>query len=150
MAGHPKVNLTVISFNIMSENEAKACSNDNDDRTDGFLKALASIGREKKLDELFLDEFRLRSMNDASIKFVENWVTSWEQILSLIQSTEGEYDMFIVGRRHGEMQEAISTTLLDDDDSNDIGVLGDALVSSTFTASTSILIVQQGSHLDYK
>ncbi|KAM1263392.1 hypothetical protein ACFXTH_028399 [Malus domestica] len=159
MAGHPRVTLTVITFNIMSKEAAKTCvdddddgdeyndededdnENDNDD-DDVTLEGMKSTGEEKKMDDLYLDEFRLRSMNDASIKFVENWVTSWEQILSLIQSTEGEYDMFIVGRRHGEMQE-VATTLLDDDDSNDIGVLGEALVSSIFTASTSILIVQK-------
>ncbi|KAM1369456.1 hypothetical protein ACFX2I_039934 [Malus domestica] len=153
MAGHPRVTLTVTTFNIMSKEAEKTCIDDDDsdeytdddddeDDDDLTLEAMKSTGEEKKMDDLYLDEFRLRSMNDASIKFVENWVRSWEQILLLIQSMEGEYDMFIVGRRHGEIQE-VTTTVLDDDDSNDIGVLGEALVSSTFTASTSILIVQK-------
>ncbi|KAM1157836.1 hypothetical protein ACFX15_027879 [Malus domestica] len=159
MAGHPRTSLTVISFNIMSKNASNLCSeddhgddddedDDDEDGTGGILKAMASTGREKKLDELYLDEFRLMSMNDASIKLLEKSVTRWEQILSLISSMEGEYDMYIVGRRHGNISE-VTTTLLDGIDSNDLGFLGDALVSSNLTASTSVLVVQQGRLLDY-
>ncbi|KAM1285575.1 hypothetical protein ACFX2J_028123 [Malus domestica] len=88
------------------------------------------------------------SLTVISFNIMKKSVTRWEQILSLISSMEGEYDMYIVGRRHGNISE-VTMTLLDGIDSNDLGFLGDALVSSNFTASTSILVVQQGRLLDY-
>ncbi|KAL6288808.1 hypothetical protein ACE6H2_006318 [Prunus campanulata] len=161
MVGHPKVMITVIRFNFNSNKEApKVYSNDNDDGdsdsdgdSDGYgddeiLEAMASIGKQKKLDDLFIDEFRLRSMSDASLEFLEKSVTSWEQILTLISAMEGDYDMFIVGRSHGGNSNDTSTMLLECSDSNEMGVLGDALVSSTFSGSTSILVVKQGEDLD--
>ncbi|KAM1157828.1 hypothetical protein ACFX15_027874 [Malus domestica] len=55
---------------------------------------------------------------------------------------ESEYDMYIVGRRRGDMSP--SSKLLYFSDSDELGIVGDALVSSSFLACTSILVVQQG------
>ncbi|XP_008231706.1 PREDICTED: cation/H(+) antiporter 15-like [Prunus mume] len=162
MVGHPKVMITVIRFNFNSNKGApKVYSNDNggdgdsDSDSDGdgdgddeILEAMTSTGKQKKLDDLFIDEFRLRSMSDDSLEYLEKSVTSWEQTLTLISAMEGDYDMFIVGRSHGSNSNETSTMLLECSDSNEMGVLGDALVSSTFSGSTSILVVQHGEDLD--
>ncbi|ONI20919.1 hypothetical protein PRUPE_2G040900 [Prunus persica] len=143
MAGHPHVRLTVVRFNLKPNKEGAEVNV-------GILEAMENLGRQKTLDDLCMDEFRLRSMTDTSIELLEKLVISWEQTLTEINAMEGDYDMVIVGRRHESMSNDTATMFLDSsNDSNEIGVVGNELVSSASLATTSILIVQQGGDSNY-
>ncbi|XP_034203500.1 cation/H(+) antiporter 23, chloroplastic-like [Prunus dulcis] len=143
MAGHPHVRLTVIRFNLKPNKEGAEVNV-------GILEAMENLGRQKTLDDLCMDEFRLRSMTDTSIELLEKLVISWEQTLTEINDMEGDYDMVMVGRRHESMSNDTATMFLDSsNDSNEIGVVGNELVSSASLATTSILIVQQGGDSNY-
>lgn len=121
----------------------KTPTDDNDDSYDDeILKALANTGMEEKLDSLHLDDLRLKSMNGPSIELVKKMLTSWVETLKLINTMENQYDLYIVGRRHGDM--SASSKILYFSDSDELGIVRDALVSSSFMACTSILVVQQG------
>ncbi|KAL6288809.1 hypothetical protein ACE6H2_006319 [Prunus campanulata] len=86
MVGHREVILTAIRFNFNPNKETLGVFYDENDDVDGgaghgdddkILEAMVSIGEQKKLDDLFIDEFRLRSMTDDSIELLEKSVTSW-------------------------------------------------------------------------
>ncbi|KAB2627389.1 cation/H(+) antiporter 15-like [Pyrus ussuriensis x Pyrus communis] len=141
MPGHPHIRLTVIRINYRKKEVQISMDENKDGYDDGILKAMARTGMEEKLDHLYLDDFRLKSMNDPSIKLEEKMLTGWVETLKLINSMESEYDMYIVGRRHGDMSPSLK--LLYFSDSDELGIVGDALVSSSFLACTSILVVQQ-------
>ncbi|KAM1157829.1 hypothetical protein ACFX15_027875 [Malus domestica] len=64
MAGHPNVRLTVIRINFYKKEVQTSMDDNKDSYDDGILKAMASTGMEEKLDHLYLDDFRLKSMND--------------------------------------------------------------------------------------
>ncbi|KAM1815144.1 hypothetical protein ACFX11_028727 [Malus domestica] len=64
MAGHPNVRLTVIRINFRKKEVQTSMDDNKYSYDDGILKAMASTGMEEKLDHLYLDDFRLKSMND--------------------------------------------------------------------------------------
>lgn len=143
MAGHPRVDLTVIRFILSPE----ACLDDAE-KSNEILEAMANTGRQKQLDDLFVDGFKVHTMDNSSIELVEEVVSSWEETLDVIKSIEGECDLYIMGRRHGSSSTSTMTSVLDSD-SDELGTLADALVSSSFfMVNTSILIVQQGAAVD--
>ncbi|PQQ02799.1 cation/H(+) antiporter 15 [Prunus yedoensis var. nudiflora] len=106
-------------------------------------------GRERQIDKLYLDEFRLKSKHNPNIQFLEEAVNSWEQTLNLIRELEGEYDLYVVGRRHGSTSpaKAFSDHYLSQTD-DQLGPLGEALLTSSFAINASILVVQQGAVVD--
>lgn len=109
---------------------------------------MANTGRQKQLDDLFVDGFKVHTMHNSSIELVEEVVNSWEETLDVIKSIEGECDLYKMGRRHGRSSTSTMTSVLDSD-SDELGTLADALVSSSFfMVNTSILIVQQGAAVD--
>ncbi|KAM5586283.1 cation/H(+) antiporter 15 [Rosa sericea] len=144
MAGHSRVDLTVVRFILNTE----ACLDDADYDNE-ILEAMANTGRQKQLDDLYLDGFRVHTMHNSSIKLVEEVVNSWEETLDFINDIEGDYDLYIMGRRHGSSSTLAVTSELDSSDCDELGTLAEALVSSSFfKVNTSILIVQQGAAVE--
>ncbi|PQM40594.1 cation/H(+) antiporter 15 [Prunus yedoensis var. nudiflora] len=66
MAGNPRVNLKVVRFIVIPNN--------NNNETDP--KVMEDSGREKQIDELYVDEFRLKSKHNPNIQFLEEAVNS--------------------------------------------------------------------------
>lgn len=144
MAGHPGVDLTVIRFILNTE----ACLDDADYENE-ILEVMANTGRQKQLDNLYVDGFRVHTMHNSSIELVEEVVNSWEETLEVIKDMEDHYDLYIMGRRHGSISMPTETSVLDSSDYDELGTLAEVLVSSSFfEVSTSLLIVQQGAAVE--
>ncbi|CAB4298798.1 unnamed protein product [Prunus armeniaca] len=143
MAGNPRVNLKVVRFIVTPNN------NEGNNKKETDPKVMEDSGREKQIDELYVDQFRLKSEHNPNIQFLEEAVNSWEQTLNLIRELEGEYDLYIVGRRHGSTSpaKAFSDHYLSQTD-DQLGPLGEALLTSSFAINASILVVQQGAAVD--
>ncbi|CAN6561820.1 hypothetical protein C1H46_044051 [Malus baccata] len=145
MAGHPRVNLRVVRFIVVPSNATSGKFTCDDQNDDGDIDQAVNSRMQKHLDDTCMDEFRLKSMHNRSTQFVEEIVKSWEETVNIVRGLEGEYDLYLVGRRYESSSPAWS--LLDYcTDYDELGPLGDLLVSSTF--NPSVLIVQQGTLVD--
>lgn len=144
MAAHSRVNLTVIRL-ILPKTAVDQLTLDENNESVGEM---ANTVRQKQLDDLYMDEFRFKSMNKPTIKLLEEQVNSWEETHNLIKTMEGEYALCMVGRGQGNMLSFKETSMDCSDDSDELGPLGEALVSSRFMTNTSILIIKQGTPLD--
>nr|XP_011460795.1 PREDICTED: cation/H(+) antiporter 15-like [Fragaria vesca subsp. vesca] len=120
MAGHPGVDLTVIRFILNTE----ACLDDADYENE-ILEVMANTGRQKQLDNLYVDGFRVHTMHNSSIEFVEEVVNSWEETLKVIKDMEDHYDLYIMGRRHGSISTPTETSVLDSSDYDELGTLAE-------------------------
>nr|DAD26346.1 TPA_asm: hypothetical protein HUJ06_027814 [Nelumbo nucifera] len=124
MSAHPGLSVTVIRFQISDD------GNDNE--------------REKQLDESVLHEFRLKNIYNDCAVFREEVVNDVEQALLLIRSLKAEFELVMVGRRHGACK-MLSGAMEDWSENSELGVLGDMLASSDFLQNNySLLVVQAG------
>ncbi|KAL6176574.1 hypothetical protein ACLB2K_053207 [Fragaria x ananassa] len=145
MAGHSGIHLTVIRLTIPRTSTADSISLDENDKS--FVE-MAEIQRQKQLDNLYMDEFRLKTINNTAVRLFEDQVNSWEAIHNILRNMEGEYALCIVGRDHGRTLSFEETSIDNTDDSDELGDLGEVLVSSRFMTDTSILVIKQGAPLD--
>ncbi|PRQ20318.1 putative cation/H+ exchanger, rossmann-like alpha/beta/alpha sandwich [Rosa chinensis] len=146
MAGHSGIHLTVIRLTLPKTSTVDPTRLDD---KDNFLEEMASTQRQNQFDDLCIDEFRLKTMNNSAIRLFEEQVSSWEEIHNILRSMEGAYALCIVGKGHGMTLSFKETSMdYDDDDYDELGALGEALVSSRFMTNTSILIIKQGAPLD--
>lgn len=129
MAGSPNVSLTVVRFlaNAGTEDEAES---------------LKEQERERKLDDEYINDFRFRTMYDQTITYAEVAVNSGNEIITSMRRIQGDYDLYIVGRGQGASPQ-LTSGLLEWSDCEELGPLGDALLSSDFAESSSILVIQQ-------
>ncbi|XP_048329116.2 cation/H(+) antiporter 15 [Ziziphus jujuba] len=139
MSNNSTTDLTVIRF-VRSE-DAIDRSIDNDDHEDGIEDILTD--RDKQIDDDYIKEFKTKSRNSMSVEFVEHVVSNGDEMVRMIGSLDYKGDLFIVGRGKKRMS-ALTKGLLDLGECPELGALGDILVSSSFMAETSILIVQRG------
>ncbi|KAM5546594.1 hypothetical protein ABKV19_002399 [Rosa sericea] len=146
MASHSGIHLTVIRLTLPKTSTVDPTRLDD---KDNFLEEMANTQRQNQFDDLCIDEFRLKTMNNSAIRLFEEQVSSWEEIHNILRSMEGEYALCIVGKGHGMTLSFKETSMeYDDDDYDELGALGEALVSSRFMSNTSILIIKQGAPLD--
>ncbi|KAI7989132.1 Cation/H(+) antiporter 15 [Camellia lanceoleosa] len=96
--------------------------------------------RNKQLDEVYIKEFRARTMND-SIIYKEKVVNNGEDTMAAIRSIDNTlYDLFIVGRGQGMVSPPPEVD--DWSECPELGAIGDLLASSDFAATMSVLVVQ--------
>lgn len=126
MTGNPKVKLTVVRFQIGEE----------------ALMGEPAWQREKKKDEELLYEFRFKTMNDPRVLYMEKVVNDGAETIKSIREIENDFDLCIVGRGKG-LESQIFKGLSEWETSLDLGIIGDAMASSTLSSRTSVLVVQQ-------
>ena len=147
MAKSPRVCLTVIRFHASkTAAEISPILHDGDDEGDeggGILKAIADSEREKPLDDQYIEEFKLKSRDDPSIRLVEEMADNGEEVVRIVTTMENRYDLYAVGRGKGVVS-PLTSGLSDWSEYPELGPLGDILVCSSFAADASVLIVQQG------
>ncbi|KAF3452659.1 hypothetical protein FNV43_RR03092 [Rhamnella rubrinervis] len=136
---NPRNSLTVIRIfpreeDHVVDNQSIIGQEEEEEEGDAGLKAV---------DDECIKEFKLKARNYPSIEFVEEEIDSLDQVLNLIRDLERRSDMFIVGRGK-ETSSPLTTGLSDWSECPELGPLGDILVSSSCTANSSVLIVQQG------
>lgn len=141
MSNSSTTDLTVIRF-VPSEDAMDRSTGNEDDGHDGDLEDILT-DRDKPIDDDFVIEFKLKSRNSASVEFVEHVVDNGDEMVRMIGNVEHKGELFIVGRGKKRLS-ALTRGLSDLSECPELGALGDILVSSSFMAETSILIVQQG------
>ncbi|KAM1369453.1 hypothetical protein ACFX2I_039932 [Malus domestica] len=80
------------------------------------------------------------SYDEEILKALAN--TGMEEKLDSLHLDDFRLKSMNVGRRHGNMSS--SSKIFYFSDSDELGIVGDAVASSSFMACTSILVVQQG------
>lgn len=128
MAGHPDVCLTVARF-IPGE-QVKDLRHD------------VSSNRERRIDDEHIDDLKDKLMNNIGVNYTEMVVNNGEEIIAAIRSLgEDIFDLYIVGRRQGEIS-PVTEGLSDWGSCPELGAIGDTLVSSNFALHASVLVVQ--------
>ncbi|KAK7321400.1 hypothetical protein VNO77_32014 [Canavalia gladiata] len=122
MANHPNVRVTVIR---LMEPKMKSRYLTNRD-PDGEL----------------IHRFKVDYLQIKRHDYREEIVRDCLEIVSVIKSLEGDFDLILVGRRH-EFESSLFNGLTDWNEFPELGPIGDMLVSSDSTFDGSVLVVQQ-------
>ncbi|CAM8932929.1 unnamed protein product [Rhodiola kirilowii] len=143
MAAHPKVKLDIIRLVSTDDSELeRRMEIDDEDGRRGILDIIADFEKNKSLDNEFLKKFEDKIKGGGNVGYFEICSNNSEQTVEVLKELEGKYELFIVGR--GKRTIAPSTVgMMEWAENPELGLLGDALLSSEFAASSSLLIVQQ-------
>lgn len=134
MSEHPAIKLTVMRF-IPGEDAIEP-----DDS--GMLTVETENKKEKNLDEEYVNEFRIQTAHDGSIRYNEKVVNNGEETVAAMRSMDNHHDLFIAGRGH-VMISPVTAGLTDWSECTGLGAIGDLLASSDFAATVLVLVVQQ-------
>lgn len=134
MSEHPAIKLTVMRF-IPGKDAIEP-----DDS--GMLTVETEKKKEKNLDEEHVNEFRIQTAHDGSIRYNEKVVNNGEENVAAMRSMDNHHDLFIVGRGH-VMISPVTAGLADWSECTELGAIGDLLASSDFAATVLVLVVQQ-------
>ncbi|KAF5750092.1 putative Na(+)/H(+) antiporter [Tripterygium wilfordii] len=142
MSEHPGISLTVMRF-LPGEDAAEPAQQPSGDPTDPIILTVETENeREKQLDEVSINKFRMKNASDDSIYYIEKVVNNGEETVAAIRSMDNAHDLFIVGRGQG-MISPLTAGLTDWSECPELGAIGDLLASSDFAATVSVLVVQQ-------
>ncbi|KAK2647456.1 hypothetical protein Ddye_014945 [Dipteronia dyeriana] len=97
---------------------------------------------EEGRDLNMLDEFRTSTLGNKNVEFIEKNVTEGCQTAKLLKSIGNEYDLILVGRRHNP-NSPVLVGLSAWSEIQELGVIGDLLVSSDYCGNASVLVLQQ-------
>ncbi|KAI4371616.1 hypothetical protein MLD38_009944 [Melastoma candidum] len=147
MSALPEVHLTVVRF-IPGEHAQTEETYDilNDEHDPSKLMPMQK--RQADLDQEFIGEFKFRNENNNSITYSEETVNNGEETMKSIKNIMEQdlYDMCITGQGDGRTSPLVSglSGLVE---FQEMGAIGDAIVTSNFASNTSVLIIQQfGNH----
>ncbi|KAL8171672.1 hypothetical protein V2J09_023476 [Rumex salicifolius] len=137
VAHHPGVRLTVIRFLLDTDAE-------------GSTSSMAGVTRgrmveqeeEMKLDDECFANFYEKLVARGRVAYLEKHLVNSSQAYSTLQSLEGQYSLFIVGRG-GRSNSVLTVGMNDLEQCPELGPLGDILSGPTFSATASVLIIQQ-------
>ncbi|CAI9095892.1 OLC1v1031922C1 [Oldenlandia corymbosa var. corymbosa] len=141
MSDHPGIGLTVLRF-IPGEDANESTPAGPRHNDPGVISVVTDADREKQLDEDYINQFRVRTSNDASIIYTEKIVSNGEETVAAVRSIDSIHDLFIVGRGQGTVS-PLTAGLTDWSECPELGGIGDLLASSDFAATVSVLVVQQ-------
>lgn len=142
MSGRPGIQLTVVRF-VPGQNVVEVEPVDVPNESQGgILTLITDYETEKNLDEEFINDFRLKTVSDEQVVYVEKVVNNGEETVTAIRSMEHNYELYLVGRGQG-MVSPLTTGLSEWSDCPELGAIGDILVSSDFASKVSVLVVQQ-------
>ncbi|KAL6967778.1 hypothetical protein U1Q18_033589 [Sarracenia purpurea var. burkii] len=129
MSRHPSVMLTLIRFT-----------------TSKSTPIVGGTERSKMLDADILSDFKLNSLGCERVWYREEVVGNGMGVVAVTSSVlENEYDLVMVGRRHGES--SIMFQLGEWNQKGELGVIGEMLASSDSECGASALVVQQQTRL---
>ncbi|OMO91153.1 Cation/H+ exchanger [Corchorus olitorius] len=128
VSSHPQVNLTLIRFLQVKEN-------------DETLMPVSTNSAEYAIDNAYLVEFYNRYIASGKANYTEKHVSNGAETVTVLREIRDMYSLFIVGkggRRHSSI-----TTLSDWEESPELGPVGDFLASTDFNTNASVLIIQK-------
>ncbi|KAJ7945230.1 Cation/H(+) antiporter like [Quillaja saponaria] len=142
MSEHQGITLTVMRF-MPGEQAVDPVRQPNGDSIKPRLLTVETDSqRERQLDEDYINYFRMKTVNDDSIGYVERVVNNGEETVAALRSMDNIHDLYIVGRGQG-MISPLTAGLTDWSECPELGAIGDLLASSDFAATVSVLVVQQ-------
>ncbi|OVA01157.1 Cation/H+ exchanger [Macleaya cordata] len=142
MSENPNVSLTVLRFLPGEEASQWSMQSDNDSKDSGSFKVATDNDRERQLDDDFIRGFRMKTVNDATVIYMEKVSSNGEETVAAIRSVDSIHDLYIVGRGQG-MISPLTAGLTDWSECPELGAIGDILASSDFAVTVSVLVVQQ-------
>lgn len=132
---HPAVTLTVFRL-VPGENALKM------DRTEGGVSVTIYSESEKQIDDNYINEFRYKMANDNSVLYVERVSNNGDETVGIIRSIGVKFDLFVVGRGLGVLS-PLTAGLAEWSECPELGPIGDLLLTSEFSSTASVLVVQQ-------
>ncbi|CAO2171860.1 unnamed protein product [Urochloa humidicola] len=153
MVEHPGVTLTIVRF-LPPDYRARSVSGSSyrptpsaaaADAADSRAITISTEGKsELEMDEDYLNEFRARNHGNEAISYSTKMVANSEETVAAIRSMDNNlHELYIVGRRPGEAGSPMTAALEDWMENPELGPIGDMLVSSDFSMTVSVLVVQQ-------
>ncbi|WVZ77783.1 hypothetical protein U9M48_025607 [Paspalum notatum var. saurae] len=150
MVEHPGVSLTVVRFlppdyRSRSVNAASASAGYRPAADSRAITIGAEGKSELEMDEEYLNEFRARNHGNDAISYAMRKVANSEETVAAVRAMNNDslHELYIVGRRPGEAGSPMTAALEDWMENPELGPIGDMLVSSDFSMSVSVLVVQQ-------
>ncbi|XP_010923024.1 cation/H(+) antiporter 15 [Elaeis guineensis] len=144
MVEHPGVKLLVIRF-LPGDDPAASTSPSATaaaTRDSRVITIVTDGSRQWQLDDECMNEFRLRNVSNESVAYTERVVNSSEDTVAALRAMESIHDLYIVGRGQGEAT-PMTAALAEWMECPELGPIGDLLASSDFSATVSVLVVQQ-------
>jgi hypothetical protein len=89
------------------------------------------------MDEDYLNEFGSRNHGNSAISY------SLKTVATIRNMDTSLHELYVVGRRPGEAGSSMTSALEEWMENPELGPIGDMLVSSDFSMSMSLLVVQQ-------
>lgn len=136
VARHPGVKLTVIRF-LLDTN-----GNNVSSRITRARANTTEFEEEMKQDDEYFTEFYERHVAGGNVAYMERYLSNSGETYSTIKSLEGDYNLFIVGRG-GRVNSTLTAGMNDWEACPELGPIGDILSASDFSATASVLIIQQ-------
>ncbi|KAM5556769.1 cation/H(+) antiporter 15 [Rosa sericea] len=127
MCDNPEVELTVFRI-IVRINKSKGIEEET----------------EFKLDESLVQEFKLRNLGNDRLNWHDIEVDDCVQVMTAISSSQGHYDLVMVGKRHSDIS-LRDEEMVEFVQNSELGVIGDMLASSDFCGGTVNVLVMQES-----
>ncbi|KAF5735835.1 putative monovalent cation:proton antiporter [Tripterygium wilfordii] len=103
--------------------------------------------KERKFDNEVVSEFRTSLAGHYRVMYIEEVVMDAAGTIAVIRSIENQYELIMVGRHH-DSQSPLISGLVDWNEHNELGAIGDVLASAEFLRNTTILVVQQLTNLE--
>ncbi|XP_061368818.1 cation/H(+) antiporter 15-like [Gastrolobium bilobum] len=142
MSRQQRVRLTVMHF-IPGKDATRPPPTDQLNTEDELDNQNTNTGKsDNKMDEEFINEFRMMAANDDSIVYMDKVVNNGEETVSAIRSMNNVNDLFIVGRGQGTSS-PLTDGLTDWSECPELGAIGDLLASSDFETTASVLVIHQ-------
>ncbi|KAK4770798.1 hypothetical protein SAY87_031330 [Trapa incisa] len=145
MAWLPNVHLTVVRFVQGScPVEATPAETDAEGRG-GILNLLEENEMQMEMDAELIHEFKSKMANNGqSVSLSEVVVNSGEETLVVIRDVmqQNDYELCVIGKGNRRIS-AAESGLLELAEFQELGAIGDAIVTTNFSTGTSVLIIQK-------
>ncbi|KAG6480723.1 cation/H(+) antiporter 15-like [Zingiber officinale] len=132
-SNRPGVHLTVVRFMSVSQ-----------PHTPKAMPAISMARVEQRIDDEYVREFRQQYASRASVAYEERVVADCEETVAAIREMGGAHNLYMVGRAPGgDSTSVLLASLSNFVEFKELGPIGDLLVSAEFSATASVLVVQQ-------
>ncbi|XP_047953298.1 cation/H(+) antiporter 28-like [Salvia hispanica] len=138
VACHSGVKLTVIRFLLEAAGDS--------------VSSIVTMARantaehqeEMKVDDECFADFYDRHVAGGHVAYMEKYLSNSGQAFSTLRSLEAQYGLFIVGRG-GRVNSLLTVGMNDWEECPELGPIGDILSASDFSATASVMVIQQHS-----
>ncbi|GMY08314.1 cation/h(+) antiporter 15 [Fagus crenata] len=155
MSGHSDVSLTILRITLHLKKEieseekhkgkrkGKGKSNNNSKDKDKNKDEEVDEEMEMLMDEVLYDEFKIKNLGNACVACREVEAENSAQVMDAIRSLDKNYDLVMVGLNRHQALELGDIEMPHNDAKNieDLGMIGDVLVSSDFSMGWLSLLV---------